>query len=70
MMNDTSANYFDTVKAFREYYMDRVLPGEPWEGEGSDSFEIDLASKNPMGVMLVYQAKIFTHFLTCRLVIF
>jgi hypothetical protein len=39
MMNDTTANYFETVKAFREFFKDRVLPKEPFELEGSDAFE-------------------------------
>ena len=39
MMNDTSANYFETVKAFREYFKERALPKEPNEVEGKDSFE-------------------------------
>lgn len=39
MMNDTSANYFETVKAFREYFKERPLPKEPFEVEGEDDFE-------------------------------
>lgn len=39
MMNDTSANYFETVKAFREYFKERALPKEPFEVEGEDDFE-------------------------------
>ena len=39
MMHDPNANYFETVKAFREYYRDRPLPSEPNETEGQDSFE-------------------------------
>jgi len=39
MMNDTSVNYFETVKAFREYYKDRALPHEANEVEGEDNFE-------------------------------
>jgi hypothetical protein len=44
MMNDTSANYFETVKAFREFFKERYLPEEPWEKqqEGGDSFEIEV----------------------------
>ena len=39
MMNDTSANYYETIKAFREYFRDRLLPKEPLEKDGADSFE-------------------------------
>jgi len=39
MMNDTSANYYETVKAFRLFFKDRVLPKEANEMEGRDSFE-------------------------------
>jgi hypothetical protein len=42
MMNDTSMNYFETVKAFREYFKDRVLPKEPYEVIGEDNFEIEV----------------------------
>jgi hypothetical protein len=41
MMNDPDANYFETVKAFREFFTDRYLPEEPWDRamEGGDPFE-------------------------------
>jgi hypothetical protein len=41
MMNDPNANYFETVKAFREFFADRFLPEEPWDRaqEGGDPFE-------------------------------
>jgi hypothetical protein len=39
MMNDTTANYFETVKAFRLYFNDKPLPKEPNEVEGEDAFE-------------------------------
>lgn len=39
MMNDTSVNYFETVKAFREYYKERALPHEANEEKGEDNFE-------------------------------
>lgn len=42
LMNDTSANYFETCKAFREYYEDRAMPKEPFEVEVSDSFEREI----------------------------
>lgn len=41
MMNDPSANYFETIKAFREFWKDRVLPKEAIES-GSDQFEIEV----------------------------
>ncbi|WP_341905344.1 hypothetical protein [Fluviicola taffensis] len=39
MMNDPNANYFQTIKAFREYWKDRVLPEEPFENHETDTFE-------------------------------
>lgn len=39
MMDDPNANFFETVKAFRNYYKDRPLPKEPNEVEGEDDFE-------------------------------
>jgi alpha-galactosidase/6-phospho-beta-glucosidase family protein len=39
MMNDPQANYFETIKAFREYYKHRVLPKEPFENEEMEVFE-------------------------------
>jgi hypothetical protein len=38
MMNDPQANYFETIRAFREFWKDRVLPKEPFD-EGFDVFE-------------------------------
>src|SRR5436190_9484248 len=39
MMRDKSANYFETIKAFREFFKDRHLPKEPGEVKGHDAFE-------------------------------
>lgn len=39
MMDDPKANYYETIKAFRVYWKDRVLPKEPFETEGAESFE-------------------------------
>jgi hypothetical protein len=39
MMNNPNANYYETIRAFRLYWKDRVLPREPFEIEGMDSFE-------------------------------
>lgn len=39
MMDDPKANYYETIKAFRMYWKDRVLPKEPFETEGAESFE-------------------------------
>lgn len=39
MMDDPKANYYETLKAFRVYWKDRVLPKEPFETEGAESFE-------------------------------
>lgn len=49
MMNDTSANYFETVKAFREFFKDRVLPKEPNEVEGEDGFEKEVGLEENEG---------------------
>lgn len=39
MMNDPNANYYETLKAFREFWRGYQLPGEPEEMEGKDAFE-------------------------------
>jgi len=39
MMRDTSANFYETVKAFRLYYKEHYLPREPGEIEKNDAFE-------------------------------
>lgn len=39
MMQDPEANYFETIKAFRDFWKGYKLPGEPEELEGRDSFE-------------------------------
>jgi hypothetical protein len=39
MMNDPNANYYLTIKAFREYWEDRILPEEPFENSELDTFE-------------------------------
>ena len=39
MMDDPNVNFYETVKAFREYYKERALPKEPFEVEGEDDFE-------------------------------
>ena len=46
MMNDPKANYYETIKAFRIYWKDRVLPKEPFESEGSESFEREVGLIN------------------------
>lgn len=49
MMNDPTANYFETVKAFREFWKDRSLPKEAMES-GPDQFEIEVGLvENPEG---------------------
>jgi hypothetical protein len=45
MMNDSSANYFETIKAFREFWKGRVLPEEPFENESIDTFEKEVGLK-------------------------
>lgn len=39
MMRDTSANYYETLRAFREYFQDIPLPKEPGEFEEEETFE-------------------------------
>lgn len=39
MMNDPSANYYQTIEAFRLFWKDRVLPEEPFENHELDTFE-------------------------------
>ena len=39
MMYDSNANFFETVKAFRNYFNDWPLLKEPNEVEGEDDFE-------------------------------
>lgn len=38
LMNDPTTNYYETIRAFREFWKDRVLPKEPFD-EGFDQFE-------------------------------
>lgn len=42
MMNDPNANYYETIKAFREFWKGYALPGEPEELEGNDHFEKEI----------------------------
>lgn len=42
MMNDTSVNYHETVRAFRAFFKRRALPKEPYEIEYSDRFEKEI----------------------------
>lgn len=39
MMDDPQANYYETIKAFRLYWKDRVLPKEPFETDEMEAFE-------------------------------
>lgn len=39
MMNDPEANYYTTIKAFRDFWKSRVLPQEPMEGMAQETFE-------------------------------
>ena len=38
LMKDSTTNYYETIRAFREFWKDRVLPKEPFD-EGFDQFE-------------------------------
>ncbi len=39
MMDDPQSNYFETIRAFREYYKNRKLPKEPFENKEMEVFE-------------------------------
>jgi hypothetical protein len=49
MMNDTTANYFETITAFRVYFTERPLPKEPNEIEGEDAFEKEVGLEENEG---------------------
>ncbi len=51
MMNDPNANYYETVKAFKEFFTDRFLPEEPWDRaqEGGDPFEKEVGLEEEDG---------------------
>jgi hypothetical protein len=49
MMNDTTANYFETIKAFRVFFKERPLPKEPNEVEGEDAFEKEVGLEENKG---------------------
>jgi len=42
MMNDPNANYYETIKAFREFWEGYKLPGEPEEMTARDGFEREI----------------------------
>lgn len=42
MMNDPNANYYLTLRAFRDYWKSRVLPKEPMESAENESFESEV----------------------------
>lgn len=49
MMDDPTVNFYETVKAFREYYKERPLPKEPFEIEGEDDFEKQIGLEEASG---------------------
>ena len=49
MMDDPNANYFETIKAFKKYYKERLLPKEPNEIEGEDTFEKEVGLEEENG---------------------
>ena len=49
MMKDTSVNFFETVKAFKEFFSERALPKEPNEIEGEESFEMEVGLEEHEG---------------------
>jgi hypothetical protein len=46
-MNDPKANYFETIKAFREFWKEKKLPCEAGEEAGIDAFEVEVGLKDP-----------------------
>lgn len=42
MMSDPSVNYYLTIRAFRDYWKNRVLPKEPFESEEKEQFEKEI----------------------------
>ena len=46
MMNDPTANYFETIKAFREFWKDKKLPSEAGEESGMDAFEVEVGLRD------------------------
>jgi hypothetical protein len=46
MMNDPTANYFETIKAFREFWKEKKLPSEAGEEAGMDAFEVEVGLKD------------------------
>lgn len=46
MMNDPKANYFETIKAFREFWKEKKLPCEAGEEAGIDAFEVEVGLKD------------------------
>ena len=42
MMKDPNVNYYETIKAFREFWKDRILPEEPFEDSSKDKFELEV----------------------------
>ena len=49
MMKDTSANFFETIEAFRQFFSERSLPKEPSEFEEEESFEKELGLEEKEG---------------------
>jgi hypothetical protein len=46
MMNSPTANYFETIKAFREFWKEKALPTEAGEEAGMDAFEVEIGLKD------------------------
>ena len=42
MMNDAQANYYETIKAFKTFWKDRILPKEEFENSEMESFEKEI----------------------------
>ena len=47
MMADPKINYYEAIKAFREFWKEKKLPCEAGEEEGIDAFEVEVGLKNP-----------------------
>ena len=46
LMNDPHANYYTTLRAFREFWKNRPLPKEPFETKDAEQFEKEVGLIN------------------------
>jgi hypothetical protein len=46
MMDNPKVNYFEAIKAFREFWKEKALPTEAGEEAGMDAFEVEVGLKD------------------------